>query len=109
MRAHRHVHSNAKLSSPEKEVMDTFGRLFDLAPDEKMSKAAMVAALYLAKAKAEPVPVAAPAASHTFRQVLEEWKAENRNLAKDSLRKYDQLATMMESYTRHEVTCASII
>lgn len=35
-------------------------------------------------------------ATRTFRQVLEEWKEENRNLAKDSLRKYDQLATMME-------------
>ena len=34
----------------------------------------------------------------TFRQVLEEWKGENRDLAKDSLRKYDQLATMMESW-----------
>jgi integrase len=61
-----------------------------------VSKAAMVAALYPAKAK--PVPVAAPVVSRTFREVLEEWKAENRNLAKDSLRKYDQLATMMESW-----------
>ena len=97
LRAHdRHVHINAKLSLLEKEVTDTFGRLFDLAPDEKVSKAAMVAALYPAKVKAEPV--AAPMVSRTFRQVLEEWKAENRNLAKDSLRKYDQLATMMESW-----------
>lgn len=37
-------------------------------------------------------------ASRTFRQVLEDWKAENRNLGKDSLRKYDQLVTMMESW-----------
>ncbi len=99
LRTHdRHVHINAKLSLLEKEVTDTFGRLFDLAPDEKVSKAAMVAALYPAKVKAEAEPVAALAVSRTFRQALEEWKAENRNLAKDSLRKYDQLATMMESW-----------
>ncbi|HEX8327993.1 MAG TPA: hypothetical protein VF629_10670 [Hymenobacter sp.] len=90
---------NARLGALEKNVIDTFNRLFDAAPYAQVSKAALVAVLYPATAMPTPVPVAAPAvASRTFRQVLEEWKAENRNLAKDSLRKYDQLATMMESW-----------
>lgn len=90
---------NARLGALEKNVIDTFNRLFDAAPYAQVSKAALVAVLYPAAAMPIPVPVAAPAvASRTFRQVLEEWKAENRNLAKDSLRKYDQLATMMESW-----------
>ncbi len=92
----RHVHINARLSDLEKEVTDTFKRLFDLAPSEKVSKAALTGELY--PTVAEPVPVAVPVVSRTFRQVLEEWKGENRNLAKDSLRKYDQLATMMETW-----------
>jgi len=99
MRAYeRHVHINARLGALEQEVTDTFGRLFDAAPFGKVSRAALVAELLPAKAASELVAVAAPVVSRTFREVLEEWKGENRNLAKDSLRKYDQLATMMESW-----------
>jgi hypothetical protein len=45
----QHAHINSKLSLLDKAVMDTFGRLFDWASDEKVSKATMVAAFYLAK------------------------------------------------------------
>lgn len=92
------VNINARLATWEKDVTDTFNRLFDAAPFELVSKAALVAELFPAEAAPMPVPVTAPVVSRTFRQVLEEWKGENRNLAKDSLRKYDQLATMMESW-----------
>ena len=87
---------NARLGALEKNVIDTFNRLFDAVPYAQVGKAALMAVLY---PTAAPVPVASPVvASRTFRQVLEDWKAENRNLAKDSLRKYDQLATMMETW-----------
>ena len=88
---------NARLTDVVKQVIDTFNRLYDAAPFEKVSKAAMLAELLPTEVR--PAAAAAPVkmeATRTFRQVLEEWKAENRNLAKDSLRKYDQLATMME-------------
>lgn len=88
---------NARLTNVVKQVTDTFNRLYDAAPFEKVSKAAMLAELLPNEVR--PSAPAAPArteAASTFRQVLEEWKEENRNLAKDSLRKYDQLATMME-------------
>ena len=84
---------NARLTNVVKQVIDTFNRLYDAAPFEKVSKAAMLAELLPAEVR--PAAAAAPVkmeATRTFRQVLEEWKAENRNLAKDSLRKYDQLA-----------------
>lgn len=87
---------NARLGALEKDMTDTFHRLFDQAPFEKVHKATLVAALF--PPIDAPVAVAVPAVSRTFREVLEEWKGENRNLAKDSLRKYDQLATMMESW-----------
>lgn len=87
---------NAHLIGRKKSVEDIFYRLFDNRGPGKMPKAVMAAELK--PENAIPVPVAAPKVSRTFRQVLEEWKAENRNLAKDSLRKYDQLATMMESW-----------
>jgi integrase len=86
---------NARLAGLEKDVTDTFYRLFDKAPFEKVTKAALIGELFPAVATPAPVAVVS---NRTFRQVLEEWKAENRNLAKDSLRKYDQLATMMESW-----------
>jgi integrase len=86
---------NARLAGLAKDVTDTFNHLFEKAPFEKVSKAALLAELF----PVAPTMAAAPVAmNRTFRQVLEEWKAENRNLAKDSLRKYDQLATMMESW-----------
>ena len=86
---------NAHLMGRKKTVEDTFYRLFDNGGPGRLPKA--VLAVELAPGKAAPIPVAAPKVRRTFRQVLEEWKGENRNLAKDSLRKYDQLATMMES------------
>ncbi|OGX86386.1 site-specific integrase [Hymenobacter glacialis] len=85
---------NAHLMSRRKTVEDTFCRLFDNGEPGRIPKAVLAAELVPGKEKA--APKVAPAVSRTFRQVLEEWKAENRNLAKDSLRKYDQLATMME-------------
>jgi len=85
---------NAHLMSRKKTAEDTFYRLFDNGGPGRIPKAVLAAELVPGKEKAEPK--AALAVSRTFRQVLEEWKAENRNLAKDSLRKYDQLATMME-------------
>jgi integrase len=85
---------NAHLMTRRKAVEDTFNRLFDEAGSKMIPRAVLAAELVPGREK--PVPRAAPAESLTFRQVLEEWKAENRNLAKDSLRKYDQLATMME-------------
>ncbi|MCI1188711.1 phage integrase SAM-like domain-containing protein [Hymenobacter sp. DH14] len=92
-----HYNINSRLSKMVKQVVDTFNRLWDAAPFEKVSKAAMFAELLPAEVRsvAAPAPVKM-GVTRTFRQVLEEWKAENRNLAKDSLRKYDQLATMME-------------
>ncbi|MBC6697326.1 phage integrase SAM-like domain-containing protein [Hymenobacter sp. BT190] len=92
-----HYNINSRLAKMVKQVSDMFYRLYDAAPLHKVSKAAMLAELLPAEARqvAAPVP-AKEEAARTFRQVLEEWKAENRNLAKDSLRKYDQLATMME-------------
>ncbi len=87
---------NAHLMGRRKSVEDIFYRLFDNGGPGKIPKAVMAAELK--PENAIPVPVAAPKVSFTFRQVLEEWKGENRNLAKDSLRKYDQLATMMESW-----------
>ncbi|HEX8429294.1 hypothetical protein [Hymenobacter sp.] len=87
---------NAHLMSRRKTVEDTFYRLFDNGSPGRIPKAALAAELVPDKEK--PELKAAPVVSLTFRQVLEEWKAENRNLAKDSLRKYDQLATMMESW-----------
>ncbi|QKG54267.1 hypothetical protein [Hymenobacter sp. BRD67] len=93
------ININTRLSAFTKEVTDTFNRLYDLAPGQKLPKAAMVAELLPAAQPATPEPIPVKAAeARTFRQVLEEWKAENRNLGKDSLRKYDQLATMMESW-----------
>jgi integrase len=92
-----HYNINSRLSKMVKQVVDTFNRLWDAAPFEKVSKAAMFAELLPAEVRS--VAAHAPVkmgVTRTFRQVLEEWKAENRNLAKDSLRKYDQLATMME-------------
>jgi integrase len=92
-----YVNMNVRLSEWEKSVIDAFYRLFDEAPFERVSKAALLAAIHPGtKPKEAPVVVAAPVVGRTFREVLEEWKEENRNLAKDSLRKYDQLATMME-------------
>ena len=92
-----HVNMNARLSEWIKTVIDAFNRLFDEVPFERVSKAALLAAIHPgSKPKEAPVVVAAPVVGRTFREVLEEWKEENRNLAKDSLRKYDQLATMME-------------
>ena len=85
---------NAHLMSRRKTVEDTFYRLFDNGEPGRIPKAVLAAELVPGKEKA--APKAAPTVSRTFRQVLDEWKAENRNLAKDSLRKYDQLATMME-------------
>ncbi|WP_310394427.1 hypothetical protein [Hymenobacter sp.] len=85
---------NAHLMSRRKTVEDTFYRLFDNGEPGRIPKAVLAAELVPGKEKTAPKAV--PAVSRTFRQVLEEWKAENRNLAKDSLRKYDQLATMME-------------
>ena len=75
---------NARLATWEKDVTDTFNRLFDAAPFELVSKASLLAELFPAEAGPLPVPVAAPVVSRTFREVLEEWKGENRNLAKDS-------------------------
>ena len=86
---------NARLAGLEKDVTDTFNHLFEKAPFQKVSKAALLAELFPVAATTVAAPVAF---NRTFRQVLEEWKGENRNLAKDSLRKYDQLATMMESW-----------
>ncbi|MCC3153793.1 phage integrase SAM-like domain-containing protein [Hymenobacter sp. BT770] len=86
---------NARLAGLEKDVTDTFNHLFEKAPFQKVSKAVLLAELF----PVAPTMAVAPVAMNlTFRQVLEEWKGENRNLAKDSLRKYDQLATMMESW-----------
>ena len=86
---------NARLAGLEKDVSDTFNHLFEKAPFQKVSKAALLAELF----PVAPTTLVAPVAfNRTFRQVLEEWKGENRNLAKDSLRKYDQLATMMENW-----------
>ena len=97
MQPDSHVNINARLVKVVKQVMDTFNRLYDAAPFEKVSKAAMLAELLPAEVRSVTAPAAVKIeAARTFRQVLEEWKAENRNLAKDSLRKYDQLATMME-------------
>ncbi|MCC3156410.1 hypothetical protein LJ737_04130 [Hymenobacter sp. 15J16-1T3B] len=49
-------------------------------------------------AKAATKKPAAPSTGVTWRELLEQWKHLNRHLAPDSLRKYDQLATMMESW-----------
>ena len=102
---------NGRLSDWERDFVGAFTRLFDAAPFQKVEKAALLAELF----PEARVKVVAPAAvsqkaadSRTFRQVLEEWKEQNRNLGKDSLRKYDQLATMMESWRPglrpHQVT-----
>ena len=92
-----YVNINVRLTEWRKSVIDAFHRLFDAAPFERVTKEALLAAIHPgAKPKEAPVVVAAPVVGRTFREVLEEWKEENRNLAKDSLRKYDQLATMME-------------
>jgi len=93
----RHVHLNARLAKLAGDITTTFERLYDQAPFERVSKEVLMAAIFPA-AQAKPVAMAAPRVARTFREVLEEWKGENRNLAKDSLRKYDQLATMMESW-----------
>ncbi|RTQ45833.1 hypothetical protein EJV47_23675 [Hymenobacter gummosus] len=97
------VNINARLMKMVKQVTDTFNRLYDAAPDQKVTKAALLAELLPGHAARKAAPVPAPVSAKpvelpTFRQVLEQWKHENRNLAKDSLRKYDQLATMMESW-----------
>lgn len=98
LRGHEdYVNINARLSDWEKDITDTFYRLFDLNPFQKVEKPVLLAALF-PDAKVKAVAPAPVVASRTFREVLEEWKAENRNLGKDSLRKYDQLATMMESW-----------
>ena len=87
---------NAHLIKRKKTVEDTFYRLFDAQGTGRIPKDVLAVELRPDKVREEPRAV--PAVSRTFRQVLEEWKSENRNLAKDSLRKYDQLATMMESW-----------
>ncbi|WP_223653191.1 phage integrase SAM-like domain-containing protein [Hymenobacter psoromatis] len=98
LRGHEdYVNINSRLSDWEKDITDAFYRLFDLTPFQKVEKAALLAALF-PDAKAKIVAPAPVVTSRTFREVLDEWKAENRNLGKDSLRKYDQLATMMESW-----------
>ena len=87
---------NAHLMTRKKTVEDTFYRLFDAQGVGRIPKAVLAAELRPETVRDEPKAVSV--VSRTFRQVLEEWKAENRNLAEDSLRKYDQLATMMESW-----------
>jgi integrase len=86
---------NAHLIARRKTVEDTFYRLFDNMGPGRIPKEVLAAELVPSREKEEPTK-AKLVVSRTFRQVLEEWKEENRNLAKDSLRKYDQLATMME-------------
>ena len=62
---------NARLANVVKQVTDTFSRLYDAAPFEKVSKAAMLAELLPAEVRS--ASVAAPVkmeAARTFRQVL---------------------------------------
>ena len=97
-----YVNINARLGSWEKDITDAFYRLFDAAPLQQVSKMAMLAELFPAKSQ-RPLPAVQKAAAlvpaaGAFREVLTEWKQENRNLTANSLRKYDQLATMMESW-----------
>ncbi|GAA3998467.1 hypothetical protein GCM10022408_06620 [Hymenobacter fastidiosus] len=90
---------NGRLSDWERDILGAFGRLFDAAPFQKVEKAALLAELFPEeRAKAVAALPQKEDDSRTFRQVLEQWKEQNRNLGKDSLRKYDQLATMMESW-----------
>ena len=76
-----YVNINARLAEWRKSVIDAFHRLVDEAPFERVSKAALLAAIHPGtKPKETPVVVAAPVIGRTFREVLEEWKEENRNL-----------------------------
>ncbi|UYZ58029.1 phage integrase SAM-like domain-containing protein [Hymenobacter latericus] len=90
---------NSRLAEWVRDVTQAFESVFDRAPFEKVSKEQLRAELFPPEVEEvpEPAEVVKPI-SRTFRQVLEEWKEENRNLGKDSLRKYDQLATMMETW-----------
>ena len=96
-----YVAINGRLSDWERDITDAFNRLFDAAPFQKVEKAALLAEAFpnAGRKANSPAPVLPKVVeSRTFRQVLDEWKEQNRNLGKDSLRKYDQLATMMESW-----------
>ncbi|TGE21550.1 hypothetical protein E5K00_14800 [Hymenobacter aquaticus] len=90
---------NSRLAEWVRDITQAFEAVFDRAPFEKVTREQLRAELFPSEVEEVLVPVAAAKpVSRTFRQVLEEWKEENRNLGKDSLRKYDQLATMMESW-----------
>ena len=58
MQPDSHVNINARLVKVVKQVMDTFNRLYDAAPFEKVSKAAMLAELLPAEVR--PAAAAAP-------------------------------------------------
>ena len=87
-----YLNLNDRLNDWERDVIAAFNTLWDAAPFEKITKAALHSYLF-------PVTEAGPDLSaQTWRQVLEQWKEKNRHLAADSLRKYDQMATMMEAW-----------
>ncbi|WP_133256972.1 tyrosine-type recombinase/integrase [Hymenobacter edaphi] len=88
----QHVSINGRLNDWERDVTDAFYDLWDAAPFEKITKEALHRHLF-PEAEAKP-----DVSQQTWREVLEDWKEKNRHLAADSLRKYDQMATMMESW-----------
>ncbi|MBG8553066.1 site-specific integrase [Hymenobacter guriensis] len=84
---------NGRLNDWERDIEAAFEALWKAAPFERISREAFF--LYLFPAQEEKPAVLI---QHTWRQLLDVWKEKNRHLAKDSQRKYDQLATMMESW-----------
>jgi hypothetical protein len=87
-----YLNLNDRLNDWERDVLAAFGTLWAAAPFQKITKATLYRYLF-------PATEAAPDLSaQTWRQVLEQWKEKNRHLAVDSLRQYDQMATMMEAW-----------
>ncbi|MGI4869713.1 MAG: hypothetical protein ACRYFX_00895 [Janthinobacterium lividum] len=89
------AHINARLAAWELKIETAFYKLFDVAPFSPVPKAELLAELFPAGTTEAG---GKPAQLRTFREVLGEWKKLHRNLDSDSLRKYDQMATMMEKW-----------
>ena len=88
------VQVNARLHGWETKIATAFQQLWDAAPFVRVEQAALLRAIF-----PEQLPNGqALATNKTFRELLAEWKNLHRNLDPDSLRKYDQMATMMESW-----------
>jgi hypothetical protein len=88
------THINGRLARWEETITNTFNELWDAAPFTQVSRTALVRRLF---------PVQTPsghklAENKTFRELLAEWKHLHRNLDTDSLRKHDQMATMIERW-----------